>query len=74
MTARVGKTDRRALTATELEHLQAAADGETIPDTARRLWVSPQTVKFHRSHIFRKLDARNITHAVAIGIRRGIVE
>jgi DNA-binding CsgD family transcriptional regulator len=33
--------------------------------------VSVETVKWHRTNLMRKLEARNITHAVAIGYAEG---
>jgi DNA-binding CsgD family transcriptional regulator len=62
-----------ALTAAELVVLQAAAAGETIRQTADRLHVSAETVKAHRKHIFWKLGAHTIGHAIATAYERGIL-
>lgn len=62
-----------ALTAREVEVLQAASDGEAYDEIAARLYVSKETIKSHRRLINGKLEARNGTHAVAIGIRRGLI-
>ena len=51
------------LTTRELEILQYVAAGSTNGEIARRLWVTEQTVKFHLSNIYRKLEVGNRTQA-----------
>jgi DNA-binding NarL/FixJ family response regulator len=51
------------LTARELEILQLVAEGLSNSEMARRLWVTEQTVKFHLSNIYRKLEVSNRTQA-----------
>jgi DNA-binding NarL/FixJ family response regulator len=51
------------LTRRELEILQLVAEGFSNAELARRLWVTEQTVKFHLSNIYRKLDVANRTEA-----------
>ena len=51
------------LTNRELEILQAVAEGHTNARIGRSLWVTEQTVKFHLSNIYRKLDVTNRTEA-----------
>jgi DNA-binding CsgD family transcriptional regulator len=63
-----------ALTAREVEVLAALADGLGNKAVARRLGISPHTVKFHIEALFRKLGARTRAEAVAKGLRRQIVE
>ncbi len=63
-----------ALTAREIEVLAAVADGLGNKAVARRLGISPHTVKFHIESLFRKLDAATRAEAVAKGLRRQIVE
>jgi len=43
-------------------------------DIAERLFISEETVKVHVKHIMEKLDATDRTQAVAIGVRRGIIQ
>lgn len=50
----------------EVSVLEAAANGLTVRATAERVYMSEQTIKDYRKAIFRKLGARNITHAVAL--------
>lgn len=51
------------LTRRELEILQLVAEGHSNAQLARMLWVTEQTVKFHLSNIYRKLDVSNRTEA-----------
>jgi DNA-binding NarL/FixJ family response regulator len=52
-----------ALTRRETEILRLAAEGHSNGQLARMLWVTEQTVKFHLSNIYRKLDVSNRTEA-----------
>jgi NarL family two-component system response regulator LiaR len=56
-----GAADR--LTKRELEILRLVADGSSNGQLAKKLWVTEQTVKFHLSNIYRKLDVANRTEA-----------
>ncbi len=56
-------TEHSSLTERELEILQLVASGATNGEIARRLWITEQTVKFHVSNIYRKLDVTNRTEA-----------
>jgi DNA-binding NarL/FixJ family response regulator len=51
------------LTRRELEILQLVAEGHSNSQLAKMLWVTEQTVKFHLSNIYRKLDVANRTEA-----------
>jgi DNA-binding NarL/FixJ family response regulator len=51
------------LTRRELEILRLVAEGHSNAQLARMLWVTEQTVKFHLSNIYRKLDVGNRTEA-----------
>lgn len=63
-----------ALTARELEVLQQVAGGNRNRDIAGRLFISEETVKVHIKHIMEKLGAKDRTGAVAIGLRRGMIQ
>jgi DNA-binding CsgD family transcriptional regulator len=43
--------------------LRLVAEGHSNAQLARMLWVTEQTVKFHLSNIYRKLDVANRTEA-----------
>lgn len=55
--------DTAVLTRRELEILQLVAEGHSNAQVGRLLWVTEQTVKFHLSNIYRKLDVSNRTEA-----------
>jgi DNA-binding NarL/FixJ family response regulator len=52
-----------ALTRREIEILQLVSEGHSNSQVARMLWVTEQTVKFHLSNIYRKLNVANRTEA-----------
>jgi two-component system nitrate/nitrite response regulator NarL len=62
------------LTPREIAVLTALADGLSNKAAARRLGISPHTVKFHLEQLFRKLGAGCRAEAVAKGLKRQIVE
>jgi len=62
------------LTDREVEVLQQVANGNRNRDIANKLFISEETVKVHIKHIMEKLGATDRTQAVAIGIRRGIIQ
>jgi DNA-binding NarL/FixJ family response regulator len=63
-----------ALTAREVEVLRQVAGGNRNRDVAEHLFISEETVKVHVKHIMDKLGASDRTEAVAIAIRRGIIQ
>lgn len=58
-----GRDRHTELTRRELEILTLVAEGHSNSQLARMLWVTEQTVKFHLSNIYRKLDVANRTEA-----------
>jgi DNA-binding NarL/FixJ family response regulator len=62
------------LTAREIEVLRLVADGNRNKDVGERLFISEETVKVHVKHVMEKLGASDRTEAVAIAIRRGIIQ
>ena len=63
-----------ALTGREIEVLQQVAGGNRNRDIADKLFITEETVKVHIKHIMEKLGASDRTQAVAIGVRRGIIQ
>ncbi|MGZ4418201.1 MAG: response regulator transcription factor, partial [Gaiellaceae bacterium] len=55
----------QSLTAREREILEAVSNGETNALIAKRLWLSPYTVRAHLEHIFEKLNVKTRTEAAA---------
>jgi DNA-binding NarL/FixJ family response regulator len=58
----------------EIEVLQKISGGNRNSDIATMLFISEETVKGHIKHIMEKLGASDRTEAVAIGVRRGIIQ
>lgn len=58
----------------EVEVLGLVAAGSSNKDVARRLNITEDTAKAHVSRIMAKLEARDRTHAVTIGLRRGFIQ
>src|SRR4030095_2111884 len=63
-----------ALTEREIEVLKQIAAGNRNRDMAERLFISEETVKVHVKHIMEKLGASDRTQAVAVAVRRGIIQ
>jgi DNA-binding NarL/FixJ family response regulator len=63
-----------ALTPREVEVLKHLAEGNRNKDIGERLFISEETVKVHIKHIMEKLGASDRTQAVAIAIRRGVIQ
>jgi two-component system, NarL family, nitrate/nitrite response regulator NarL len=62
-----------ALSAREREILGLLAEGASAPDIARRLYLSPATVKTHLHNVYEKLGVSERAAAVAEGMRRGLI-
>jgi DNA-binding NarL/FixJ family response regulator len=63
-----------ALTERELDVLRHVAGGNRNRDIAGKLFISEETVKVHMKHIMEKLGASDRTQAIAIAVRRGIIQ
>jgi DNA-binding NarL/FixJ family response regulator len=60
---RLGGAAPVGVTRREAEILRLVAEGHSNADVARTLWIAEQTVKFHLSNIYRKLNVSNRTEA-----------
>lgn len=67
------KGSRGVITQRQREILQLLADGESTTVAARKLGLSEETVKTHMKNILARLDAKNRSHAVAIGLRESLI-
>jgi DNA-binding NarL/FixJ family response regulator len=63
-----------SLTEREIDVLRHVGGGNRNKDIAGRLFISEETVKVHVKHIMEKLGASDRTQAMAIAVRRGIIE
>jgi DNA-binding NarL/FixJ family response regulator len=62
------------LTERELTIIKAVARGLSNQAIAKELWVTEQTVKFHLTNIYRKLDISNRTEAARWALEHGVAE
>jgi DNA-binding NarL/FixJ family response regulator len=62
------------LTVREIGVLREVAGGNRNRDIAEKLFITEETVKVHIKHIMEKIGASDRTQAVAIGVRRGIIQ
>lgn len=67
------RTGNPDLTRRERQVLQAAADLAYTSTISEQLGIGRETVKHHLRVIHAKLEAHNRAHAVAIGLRRGLI-
>lgn len=59
------KSEKIELTEREKEILHFSIRGLTINDIAEKLFISPDTIKFHRKKLFEKLNVSNISEAIS---------
>jgi DNA-binding NarL/FixJ family response regulator len=71
--AMLRSSDGPSLTRRELEILRLVAEGHTNSSMASMLWVTEQTIKFHLTNIYRKLDVSNRTEASRWAQLRGLL-
>jgi len=62
------------LTSREIDVLRRIAAGNANKEIAAQLSIAEETVKSHVTKILAKLGANDRTHAVTIGLKRGIIE
>jgi DNA-binding NarL/FixJ family response regulator len=62
-----------SLTAREIEVLTLIAAGNANRLIAEQLRINEETVKTHIKNILAKLEATDRTHAVTLGLRRGVI-
>jgi two-component system, NarL family, response regulator len=67
------KGSRGAITKRQREILQLLANGESTTVAARQLGLSEETVKTHIKSTLSRLEAKNRSHAVAIGLRESLI-
>jgi DNA-binding NarL/FixJ family response regulator len=67
-------TGEEQLTEREIEILRLVAAGNANKEIAAQLALAEDTVKRHVTNILSKLGANDRTHAVTIGLKRGIID
>jgi DNA-binding CsgD family transcriptional regulator len=61
------------LTDREKEIIQYSIRGYAIKEIAEKIFISPDTVKFHRKKLFEKLDVANISEAIRYATNNKLV-
>ncbi len=69
----VPASTRPLISKREEEVLRLMATGVSIPEAARRLYISVKTVKNHLSSIYQKLDSHDRAQAVLKAMRMGLI-
>ena len=62
------------LTDREVEVLRNLVEGDRNRDIAEKLFITEETVKAHMKRILDKLGAKDRTQALAIAVRRGLIQ
>lgn len=57
----------------EKEILMLSIQGLTVARIARKLYLSADTIKFHRKNLFRKLAAKNMSEAIFTSVNFGLI-
>lgn len=67
-------TSKGGLSERALEVLQLIAKGMSSREIAKQIFVSENTIEYHRKLILRHLGAKNNAHAVSIAIAQGLIK
>jgi two-component system, NarL family, response regulator LiaR len=73
-TAQQDAVKAAGLTERETTILRALARGLSNEAIGKELWVAEQTVKFHLTNIYRKLDVKNRTEAARYAYEHGLID
>ncbi|MEO0727534.1 MAG: LuxR C-terminal-related transcriptional regulator [Bacteroidota bacterium] len=61
------------LSAREVEILRLSVRGFTISEIAEQIFLSIDTIKFHRRNIFKKLEVSNISEAISSAVNNKLI-
>lgn len=64
----------KPVTTREREILELISQGFSTKEIASRLYISEETVKSHRHHLFGKFSARNSPHLIQKALNEGILD
>lgn len=64
---------KNELTARELEVLDLLSRGLSSRKIAEKLFISPNTVEYHRKQLLRKTDSRNVAELIGNAFRKHIL-
>ena len=68
-----GENSLNILSLREYEILMQIVNGNTVEDIASHLCISPKTVRSHKSHIMKKLNASNMVELIRLAMRSGLI-
>lgn len=57
-----------------LKTLIRLAEGDSVTESARRMGLTPNTIKTHRLRLYKRLGARNPQHAVWLALSAGLIQ
>lgn len=63
-----------SITPRHAQILQFVADGLSVQEAALRLGITPKTVNNHLGAVYRRLGVENLTQAVLLAIRAGLID
>lgn len=69
----MGQNQQKKLTYKEFDVFRYYLQGLTIPEIAKKTYLSSDTVKWHRRKLFEKLDVSNITEALAYAVTNDLI-
>ena len=72
-TGKWSEENKITLKAREIEIIRLYLQGLTIEEIAKQLFVSPNTIKFHRSKLFEKIGVNNITEAISYIVSNNLI-
>jgi len=64
----------KLITSREKEVLELISQGYSTKEIAQKLFVSQETVKSHRHHLFNKFSAKNSPHLIQKAIGSGLID
>ena len=66
-------SSKKLFTKREIEIIKKISEGKKYSDIAEELFVSPNTVNFHKKNILRKSECKNSAQLIAKCIREGVI-
>ena len=64
---------KHSLTNREIQILELLSQGLSSAEIAQQLFISPNTVEFHRKQLLRKTDSRNVAHLIGNAFRNKLL-
>ncbi|MBQ0114586.1 MAG: helix-turn-helix transcriptional regulator [Bacteroidales bacterium] len=64
---------KHSLTNREIQILELLSQGLSSAEIAQQLFISPNTVEFHRKQLLRKTDSRNVAHLIGNAFRKKLL-